>query len=188
MRRRNISAVFNGRTYKLKKTDPAYKIFKWFIQPLVEFVGININEEGEGAWSLSDVVSFVFGAPQRVTKEFRVVTPIERMPGLFKVLPNKFCQSSGPRHVYRGWHVLVVYDERVKSFVDIEVFKDWDCEKSAIFRLTPRDYESIIGSLEQIKFKKNTTTRRARKKKRGRPKGRRTWRSRMRKIGGGEGE
>lgn len=132
------------------KGDVIYTIARKFFKPLIEYM------DALGSRELARPLANIFGAPYRRTKEFRLIFEVDRFPGLYRPVANQFETGRGRRWFDKGTRLLAVYDPRTPSFIDVELFEDWESEKSWCFRLTPEEWLSIITELEEIKFKRRS--------------------------------
>ena len=139
-----------GIKYYISSDSDAFKILKWFMKPFLEQAEFPVVENKER--TAHEILQQLFGADVRDIRFFKLTKTIEHLKGLYKLRALRFDPYRGPRKFRAGdWYVALVMDERTRSFVDLEFFKNWEDDESFTYRLTKKEFERIVDSLEEIK-------------------------------------
>lgn len=131
------------KTKAFKQGSLAY-IYKYFISPL-------IRHKPQGT-NLHDWMDAIFCADERIITR-NIVTKKFKMPGAYWMSSSKLVTGYGNREIKVGYKVWVRKDTTMPDRIDVEV-RSGQGLKHGIFALTRREFDSIKGKLEEVRFRR----------------------------------
>ena len=127
------------------------EIYEKFFKPVAN--DVELPEDLNTPYRRLDVA---LGEGSRWIEEYTLIEDIDKLPGWYFLRDDRAQATTGPRSFKVGTRLLLIYDERDKSEVILELFPSWYDDEGYKFKLTPEEFYSIVHKLE----KKNKKLRR----------------------------